>query len=377
MKLKYRILHQITIKVLIIAIFSYFLSGCQSPDERLYLALIRPQPDWGKDIGRASKWHDQILQEWEPTDNIAMQHHAQEIADRIIKMARIPIVIPKVTVLKGNQQNAFTTGGGNIYLYEGLMEKAKNDDEIAMVIAHELGHCTADHIGDFYWYSLKKNLTSSSEDLYFPKIDISERESKYKGHTYAEMEMKALKPAEGIQLILTFLTSALSRQQEREADVLGAYYMDRAGYSLEEGVNFFFQVSRREASLRRKAIKELEPLFFQLKRTFDDYGSVKKQIYENPLNTALYVEQDAYLKRWLQAKDNYEQCLYKWKDTLFEIPAWFRSHPPVSERIKYLREVQQAIEDGQITETFTEEVKYTLRDLRLIEKGLPFPKGKK
>ena len=36
--------------------------------------------------------------------------------------------------------NAFALPGGKVYLFDGLLAKAQNPDEIAGVIAHELGH---------------------------------------------------------------------------------------------------------------------------------------------------------------------------------------------------------------------------------------------
>ena len=36
--------------------------------------------------------------------------------------------------------NAFATLGGHIVLYRGLLEKLKYEDELAMVIAHEIAH---------------------------------------------------------------------------------------------------------------------------------------------------------------------------------------------------------------------------------------------
>ena len=36
--------------------------------------------------------------------------------------------------------NAFALPGGKVYLFSGLLAKAQNPDEIAGVLAHELGH---------------------------------------------------------------------------------------------------------------------------------------------------------------------------------------------------------------------------------------------
>jgi Zn-dependent protease with chaperone function len=43
-------------------------------------------------------------------------------------------------VLSTDVPNAFALPGGKIYLFNGLLEKARNSDEIAGVLAHELGH---------------------------------------------------------------------------------------------------------------------------------------------------------------------------------------------------------------------------------------------
>ncbi len=43
-------------------------------------------------------------------------------------------------VLSTDVPNAFALPGGKIYLFDGLLQKAHNSDEIAGVLAHELGH---------------------------------------------------------------------------------------------------------------------------------------------------------------------------------------------------------------------------------------------
>ncbi len=43
------------------------------------------------------------------------------------------------------QVNAFALPGGFIYMYEGLIEKAASEDQIAGVLAHEISHVAAEH----------------------------------------------------------------------------------------------------------------------------------------------------------------------------------------------------------------------------------------
>lgn len=47
-----------------------------------------------------------------------------------------------VFVINDHKINHFSLPGGNIYLFRGLLETAENTDEIALVLAHEIGHLT-------------------------------------------------------------------------------------------------------------------------------------------------------------------------------------------------------------------------------------------
>jgi predicted Zn-dependent protease len=44
------------------------------------------------------------------------------------------------SVLSSSVPNAFALPGGRVYMFNGLLAKAENADEIAGVLAHELGH---------------------------------------------------------------------------------------------------------------------------------------------------------------------------------------------------------------------------------------------
>jgi predicted Zn-dependent protease len=52
----------------------------------------------------------------------------------------------KFFVIKGEDVNAFSVPGGYIYVYEGLVEFAESDDELAGVLAHEIAHASFRHI---------------------------------------------------------------------------------------------------------------------------------------------------------------------------------------------------------------------------------------
>jgi Zn-dependent protease with chaperone function len=50
---------------------------------------------------------------------------------------RMPLT---VSVVRRPEANAFALPGGYVYVFQGLIDKAENVDELAAVIAHELGH---------------------------------------------------------------------------------------------------------------------------------------------------------------------------------------------------------------------------------------------
>ena len=51
----------------------------------------------------------------------------------------------QVTVVKGEMVNAFAAPGGRLVIYEGLLKKTDNAEELAGVLAHEIQHCLYRH----------------------------------------------------------------------------------------------------------------------------------------------------------------------------------------------------------------------------------------
>ena len=57
-----------------------------------------------------------------------------------ISAAGNPSIPVDAKVIRSGVRNAIALPGGKAYLFRGLLEKAENPDEIAGVLAHELGH---------------------------------------------------------------------------------------------------------------------------------------------------------------------------------------------------------------------------------------------
>jgi len=54
------------------------------------------------------------------------------------------------SVINTDVVNAFATPGGYIYIYRGVIDNAKNEAELACIIAHEMGHVVKKHFKSQY-----------------------------------------------------------------------------------------------------------------------------------------------------------------------------------------------------------------------------------
>jgi Zn-dependent protease with chaperone function len=62
-----------------------------------------------------------------------------KIMGRLEAAAALPVVL-RTNVVRRTEANAIALPGGQVYVFRGLVDKAENADEVAGVIAHEIGH---------------------------------------------------------------------------------------------------------------------------------------------------------------------------------------------------------------------------------------------
>jgi len=75
-----------------------------------------------------------------------LPRYLQTLSQQVIANAELPDEMEiKIHFVNNDTVNAFATLGGHIILYRGLLEKLKYEDEIAMIIAHEMGHIKYRH----------------------------------------------------------------------------------------------------------------------------------------------------------------------------------------------------------------------------------------
>jgi len=65
--------------------------------------------------------------------------YLQQVTDKLARCARLPYHV-KTYILEEDEVNAFALPGGKIMVTRGMLKRVKNENELASVIGHELGH---------------------------------------------------------------------------------------------------------------------------------------------------------------------------------------------------------------------------------------------
>jgi len=89
---------------------------------------------------------DLIWDEYPVIENNSADSAIQKIKQRLIEALDTTSYRYQFTIIKSDQINAFTIPGGNIYIFSGLLKAAESPEEVAAVLAHEMGHAEQRHV---------------------------------------------------------------------------------------------------------------------------------------------------------------------------------------------------------------------------------------
>ena len=71
--------------------------------------------------------------------------YLRAIGERLIQNRSIPALRYRFRIVNSKDVNSLGFPGGPIYIYRGLLQSASNDDEVAAILAHEIGHIASRH----------------------------------------------------------------------------------------------------------------------------------------------------------------------------------------------------------------------------------------
>jgi predicted Zn-dependent protease len=124
-----------------------------------------------------------------------------------------------------NSPNAFALPGGKVGVNTGIFTVAKNQDQLAAVVAHEVGHVYSHHHNE----RITKQMGAQGALQLLGALA---------GSRYGEGAANAVVQGGSIAAQAGFLLPN-SRTQESEADVVGQQLMARAGFDPRQAVNLW------------------------------------------------------------------------------------------------------------------------------------------
>jgi predicted Zn-dependent protease len=127
-------------------------------------------------------------------------------------------------VVNASDINAFALPGGYVYINRGVIDQARNEGEVAGVVAHEISHVALRHG------------THQASKAYAAQAGLSILGGILGGKVGANTA-EILNTVGGIGLNVLFLK--YSRDLESQADVRGVQILSASGYSPVDMVNFF------------------------------------------------------------------------------------------------------------------------------------------
>ena len=161
----------------------------------------------------------------------------RDMSKPLIQAAGLDPANVKIVLLRDDEINAFVAGGQIVYIHSGLLTAADNANQVQGVIAHELGHVAGGHI-----------------------IRMDEGVKAATGITLLSLVLGAAAiaagaPDAGMGIIMAGQQAAqgnffaFTRAQESSADLAGATYLSKAGYSGKGTLDFFKKLQNQEYRL--------------------------------------------------------------------------------------------------------------------------------
>lgn len=165
--------------------------------------------------------------------NASVQNYVNGIGQRLAANAGGPPFNYQFKVVNASDINAFALPGGPVYINRGIIENARNEGEVAGVMAHEIAHVALRHG------------THQASKAYAAQAGLSILGGLLGGKV-GQNTANVLNTVGGIGMNVLFLK--FSRELETQADIRGAQILAASGYTPLDMVSFFQTLSSADKS---------------------------------------------------------------------------------------------------------------------------------
>jgi hypothetical protein len=196
-----------------------------TPDKNKY------SPAQDVQIGRQAA--EEVRRELPMLDNDRVDDYVERVgerlADAIPQQYRHSEFRYSFDVVNQKEINAFALPGGPMFLHRGMLEAAKSEGEVAGVMAHEIAHVALRH--------------GTAQATKAEKFQIGAIAGQVLGAIVGGGLGSVI--AQGSQFGLGAYFLKYGREYEREADLLGAQIMARAGYDPRRMADMFRTIEQQ------------------------------------------------------------------------------------------------------------------------------------
>jgi len=174
-----------------------------------------------KEVQLGESLSKEVIRKFKLVDDPLIQERVKRIGEKVASVCDRKEIKYHFFVLDEEELNAFALPGGFIYVNKGLVEKA-DDDELAGVLGHEIGHVVCRH-------SIKKLQASWGYSLVMVLFSQT---------------AKDVDVVKAFDYVLNEIFLGYSRQDEFMADRLGCRYAKLAGFNPKGMISFLEKLKK-------------------------------------------------------------------------------------------------------------------------------------
>jgi len=206
-----------TVTALLLVLGTFSFVGCQSGGPRFFSDAQLAQ----QAAAQFDEMKAQVPVSQDPQGNARLQEVGTRIS--VLVADELPEAQWEYVLFDSPDINAFAMPGGKIGFFEGIMELAATDDELAVVMAHEVAHVLEGHSNQ----QMSAQMIGAAGALLAEVIAQNQE----------VVDPDTVRGAYGISTTLGLL--GYSRRHEYEADEVGLLLMAQAGYDPRAALTFW------------------------------------------------------------------------------------------------------------------------------------------
>ena len=157
-------------------------------------------------------------------------------ADQLCREMNVGVCEWTFRASSNRSMNAGAGHNGLIFVNRGILEYAENEEEVSMVIAHEIGHQAANHLAA----SRRNQIAGRVAGAVL--LGVLGAAASYRSRDGAAITQAAMNVGGDVGGAIGGI--AYSKEQEREADYLAAVIPYRAGVDLDKARGFLVKMAR-------------------------------------------------------------------------------------------------------------------------------------